>query len=870
MRDLRLRFRFASSGAVAATLLAAATAGAQTSPFFGVHAKNLERVHGGLPLAFAARPAADGSRRALAPAADAAVSIRFVSPPTTADLAKLVELGAKLERRRDGSVRGRRSFVLARVTPKALSAVAALPRVERVTLDGSPFGAPRPLDVTAKEIQATDAWETRTADGTPLTGHGITIGDVDSGIDVFHPLFFRADGGYFAWIDVDGDGSFRPDVDAVDLDGDGAPETVRVLNSAITSFWSDEPQLGSEDPSFAIGLDWLYADANGSGAREYGRSAGFDDATPTFGERLLVVDDVNHNGKLDADEKLVALGTSKVKAVRVGSKIFRRDENLVDVPVEESFAHGSGASGVLAGGNRGLTKLVGIAPDADLVMASETKGGDELVMTDFCVDEGARVVLHEYAPWQGYHLDGSSDLEQYIDDTVGDGIAHVNPAGNLSTSQKLSKRMIPAGAETVLTVAAPPDSPYAPFAFLGITLLWRDTSRDLTVVLEDPTGFTMQLTNTGPSTVFEPWHDGLTIYAERDDSTRGTAKVDIYLFGQQAVPPPIPLGDYKVHVTDPLPAGSPDLELIGWVQDEQSGWGKGIFFPDFVSEDHLIGYPGTADHGLAVAAYTGHGWHGATPGERADYSGRGHRIDGEAILSISGPDDPITAGYRDGSPAVYFQYGGTSGASPHVAGAAALLIQADPSRTGDDVRAAIRQGALADSVVGAAPNDDFGYGKLRVYESLYGEPPPGGSAPQITVAPAAIAAGEKTTVPIDASDAEDAIAALTFELDRDYDGTYEETLAGPSFEVESPDLGRRVAKVRVTDSTGKEAAALAVIDVVDAPKAGGPAGTLQLIAGGGGGCATAPGRSGASGAAGLAIAALSLLRRRGARRPRSR
>ena len=53
--------------------------------------------------------------------------------------------------------------------------------------------------------------------GVPLTGKGMVIGNLDAGIDVFHPSFFRPDGGLYPWIDVDKNGSFDPGTDAVDL-----------------------------------------------------------------------------------------------------------------------------------------------------------------------------------------------------------------------------------------------------------------------------------------------------------------------------------------------------------------------------------------------------------------------------------------------------------------------------------------------------------------------------------------------------------------------------------------------------------------------------------------------------------------------------
>jgi subtilisin family serine protease len=812
-------------------------------------------VSGAVRLAFLKRPAADGSGRVIGGGGEAPVLIRFVSPPTKDDLRDLTALGVRIERRRDGSPRGLRRVVAATLPEAALAAVAALPRVTKIALDGAPFAPPRPLDATAAEIQAPDTWRSPLLPAGPLTGKGITVCDIDSGIDPFHPLFFRADGGYVAWVDADGDGKLTPGVDGLDLGESGVLTPLRVLDSLVTDYFDDEPLFSSDDPGFALGEDFLYADADGSGKREFGAEAGFKETDPTYGERLFVADDVNKNGVLDRGEKLVALGSSKIRAVRQNKKKYYRGVDLVETPPNPDAAHGTGAAGVMAGGALGLTKLVGIAPDAEIVSASNTDQTEPVKLADFCIDEGARVVLHEYAPWVGYHLDGSSDMEALIDETVSQGVAHVNPAGNLSTSQKLFKKMIPAGAEAVIPIEAPPDSPYGAFKLMALSVLWRDTARALTIEIEDPTGLKKTALGADPKeVVYTSWSPGITFYAFREDSPRGTARADIYVFGEGESPPPIPLGTWKLRVTDPSPAGSPDTELIAYVLDEASGWGKGIYFPEDSSEDHLIGFPGTADHGIAVAAYTGHGWHGGEPGQRAEYSGRGRRIDGAPILWISAPDDPITSGYREGSPGVDFIYGGTSGASPHVAGAAALLLQADPNRTGVDVREAIKAGALVDDAVGQAPNEDFGNGKLRIYRSLFGADPPGGSAPSIKIDPAFVALGKTSAAPIEVSDPDEPASALRLEVDRDYDGVYEEVLEGRELPVKGDAVGVFTSKVRVMDATGRSAAALAVIDVKEIALET-PIVREPLVAAGGSGCAS-HGRDGSLGAGSFAGGAL--------------
>ncbi|WP_437805589.1 S8 family serine peptidase [Sorangium sp. So ce1078] len=812
-------------------------------------------VAGGLPLAFGARPAADGSGRMLPAAAVAPVILRFASPPTAEDVAALRAVGVSVRVDADGAPLGFGRYLLAEVSAEAAAAAARLPRVDEIRHDGPVFPPPRPLDVTAPEIQAPDVWGTLTEAGTPLTGAGITICDIDSGVDVFHPLFFRPDGGAHDWIDVDQSDTFSPDVDGVDLDGDGAVDPLRVQDSVVLDPRDGTPLFDSDDPTFAPGMDFLYADANGNRRRDHGPSAGFTEADPTYGERLFVADDVNRNGRLDVGEKLVALGTSKIRAFRLNTKTYRRGINLIDVPVNEGFSHGSAAAGVLVAGARGLTHLVGIAPEADLVMATDEKGVREVEMTKFCIREGARVVLHEYAPWVGYHLDGSSPMEALIDETAtkkdGSSVVHVNPTGNLSTSKKLSVRPVQAGAVTAVPIEVPEHQEYR---LLGASFLWRDEARPLALTLEDPTGFAMALLENDRDEVETEWHDGLEIYAKHEVSDRGTSLVTVYIHSTEDARARVPDGTWTLRVTDASPSGTPDLPFIAYVQDDVSGWGQGIHFPDFESEEHLIGYPATADHGLAVAAFTGHGWFGEPSGARAYYSGRGHRIDGESILWIAAPDDPMSADLG-GNLAIF---SGTSGASAHVAGAAALLLQANPMWSGGDVKQAIARGAAL--FVGDETPDDVGWGKLRIFESLHGEPPPGGLAPSVSVPRVQATVGEEAEVAIHVRDWNEPASALLLDIDREYDGTYEERLASPSLLVRYDAEGTHRIKVRVTDSTGRDAAALAFIDVaarVEPPAPAGPPADRDT----GCGCSI-PAAPGLASPAALGLLGLLLLSRR--------
>jgi subtilisin family serine protease len=616
-------------------------------------------------------------------------------------------------------------------------------------------------------------------------------------------MFFRADGGYFAWIDVDQSGAFEPGVDAVDF-GAG-PGTLRSMNGIVINRYGGDPLFDSAPAAFDLRFDYLFADENGDAARNFGPQAGFTEASPGYAERTFVADDVNGNGTLDPGEKIVLLATSKIKVFRYGDDEYRRGENLVDAPWDPDMLHGVGATGVIAAGQPGLSHLVGMAPDADLVMATDPSGGREYQLTRFCIDEGARVVLHEYAPWVTFHLDGSSELEQLIDETSLEGVVHVNPAGNLSTSQKLYKKTVAAGAATAIPIEAPDGGAQ----YMIFTLLWRDASRDLSLTLSSPGGQVIAfppLTGLG----FQlPIDATLEVAGYRDDSDRGTAMATFYVYPSGASGTITP-GTWTLTVTDPSPPSADPLTLFGYVMDEVSGWGLGIHFPEDSSEDHLIGWPATADRGMAIAAYGGHDINFEVPGERSYYSGRGRRIDDVPVLWISAPSNPVVPARWEDTELAYLVYGGTSGASPHVAGASALILQNDPTLTGDGVKDRIRAGAVVDEATGAVPNEDYGHGKLDVYRAIFGQPAPPGSAPVVDDQAFTVDVG-RSEIAVAVSDADG--GAVTLEIDREYDGVYDETLSGTSLVVDRGEPGELLLKVRATDASGRTDQALLRVTV---------------------------------------------------------
>jgi hypothetical protein len=89
----------------------------------------------------------------------------------------------------------------------------------------------------------------------------------------------------------------------------------------------------------------------------------------------------------------------------------------------------------------------------------------------------------------------------------------------------------------------------------------------------------------------------------------------------------------------------------------------------------------------------------------------------------------------------YPSFFGTSAATPHAAGIAALLLQANPTLTPAAIYAALQTSALPMS--GTTPNYQSGYGFIQAGAALAAVPP---GAPSITLNPTSITSGQSSTL----------------------------------------------------------------------------------------------------------------------------
>ncbi len=157
-----------------------------------------------------------------------------------------------------------------------------------------------------------------------------------------------------------------------------------------------------------------------------------------------------------------------------------------------------------------------------------------------------------------------------------------------------------------------------------------------------------------------------------------------------------------------------------------------------VSAAGTIAMPGSAAEAISVASYNTKlqwqgqdGWHTAAQlgytenplGAISTFSSLGPRRDGVLKPDLSAPGMIIAAaqsawyvsqaGFNDpGGKHTYLL--GTSMASPHAAGAVALMLQKDPTLTPAQIKSILQQTARRDEFTGAAAGATFGHGKLDV------------------------------------------------------------------------------------------------------------------------------------------------------------
>ncbi len=544
-------------------------------------------------------------------------------------------------------------------------------------------------------------------EGRLLTGKGITIGDVDSGLDIFHPMFFFADGGEYSWIDKNKDGSFTPGTDQIVMTIKGKKQTITLnyieMKNNISDYIKSDPSMFDPD------MDFIYADLNNDGKREFGTNTGFTEQDPSYGEPLFTVIDKNKNGKLDPDEKLVALRTSKIKAYRqTNGVVKRRGIDLITTELTET-GHCTGVTGILIGGTYGIQKLHGIAPDAELVL-TQTKYDftprfvkNFTDQFNFLRDEGADIIFIEDGEFTYEYMDGSSEEEQMLADFTKNGKIVFTATGNLARANATMVDTLKAGEPSGFSFSAPSSTGGQKNVGVYATFLWTGNA-NIQFTLEAPDKSTA---------TFSPDGDGsmrvgdYNVVYNKNVSSKGTS---MYRFGISQKDSNDVHGKWKMTANSDA-----NTIMIGYINDISQAWSGETHFNDHTSIFYSATYPSTADSTIKIGAYAVNNPWGDKPGHIVSYSGRGPLINGQLGIDILAPGHSSLSTSPGNA---YNYFSGTSSALPHAVGTAALLLQYNRTLTNSDIRKILRNSADVTDYMGEIPNVEYGYGKLNIDNAI--------------------------------------------------------------------------------------------------------------------------------------------------------
>lgn len=432
----------------------------------------------------------------------------------------------------------------------------------------------------------------------------------------------------------------------------------------------------------------------------------------------------------------------------------------------DADGHGTHVAGTAAGNGRGDESMLGIAPDADLIVVKgyrvDTERGG---FSDLDIVAGCQYIMNRAEQLGkpcvinlslggilGPH-DGSTLSELALDALVGPGKLIVAAAGNdgelpihaggtLSESTSVEALLAPVNLCQVFENFCPPIE--------GLVLTAGDiwyTGSSVDSIIVSVYG----MSQTGPAPVFSR---GFAIgeFTQNEALTDGTTTYGFLTLNTSTTPQSNGDGNAFFQLSN---GGDPSIDLEGTIysvtltgasQGSVDMW-MGIPLPEalqlrgaigtttvYGNTDMTIGQPATAKNLISVGSYvtknswtsrTGQQNTGSTIGAASSFSSKGPTRDGRMAPMISAPGEVIVAARSTsvapwGSTArpdvtytdtLYAGISGTSMATPHVAGVIALMLQVNPTLTLQQVRDIFRETARNDEF-SLDDNNTYGYGKI--------------------------------------------------------------------------------------------------------------------------------------------------------------
>lgn len=347
--------------------------------------------------------------------------------------------------------------------------------------------------------------------------------------------------------------------------------------------------------------------------------------------------------------------------------------------LETGTVHGTGVAEVVAD----------MAPQADLYLLKIGNSVDLQNATDYCINNGIDIINHSVGWYNTNFYDGTGTIAGTANSARDNGILWVNAAGNEASDGHWQGAFVDSDGDGFLDFGS------------GSDYIDGDSIDE-------------------GNRIHATAGDTINIYMTWDDWSASDQDYDLYLYNsagtivasstsyQSGSQQPTEVisyavtadGYYEIVIQNYSASTTPNIEFFAYA-DSGASLSQQYHHP----ESTIVTPANSAKVLTAGAIYQGD-W---TTGPQEHFSSQGPSNASKYSASITKPD---ICGPDGVSNYTYGSFYGTSAASPHVAGAAALLLSEDPARTADQLQTRLE----ADTIdMGAAGKDNiYGSGRLNL------------------------------------------------------------------------------------------------------------------------------------------------------------